>query len=48
VSILLLTFADQIIGRLEEDIREFFIALKVNEGKTKNVIVKGNKLANND
>jgi hypothetical protein len=48
VSILLLTFADHITGRLKEDIREFFISLKVNEEKTKNVIVKGNKLANND
>jgi hypothetical protein len=53
-SILLLTFADDIdiIGRSEEDIRKSFIALKtvadalvlkISEGKTKYVIVKGNK-----
>ena len=45
-SIYLLAFADHIIGRSEEEIRKSFIALKIKEGKTKYVIVKGNKLTN--
>lgn len=45
-SIYLLAFADHIIGRSEEEIGKSFMALKINEGKAKYVIVKGNKWAN--